>query len=344
MTDLRTPLLSICVPTYNRAAYLPNLFESIEREIASLPEAWSRDDVEVVLCDNASPDDTPAVAAAFASRLRLTYHRHPENLGADRNFLAVVEKASGVFCWLMGDDDAIGQGGLLRVLEAARNWSGAAGFSVNYAVYDSDLRRKLERRDPVALDRDTLVTGAEAIYTTFIGHWGLMCSHVVRRDVWNQVCATGDQLGFLNAYVHVYVMARMAQDVPRWGYVAQSCAMWRSGNDSFLLGRTWLGRMKLDVFAYHQFAVALFGEGSSTERMARNEIAGTHILDQFRSAKARGRPALAEAAALITRYYWKSPTYWTRILPWILVPSPIVRPLFRVYLRRREARLAAMRE
>jgi abequosyltransferase len=273
--------------------------------------------------------------------MSLVYRRHPTNIGADRNYLAIVENASGTFCWLMGSDDAIAKGGLLRVLEASRNWRDHAGFSVNFATYDSDLRDPVESRKPVALDADTVIQGAGAIFTTFIGYWGYLAAHVVRRDLWNHVCATGEQHNFLNAYVHVYIMGRMAQEEPSWGYVAQKCVMWRSGNDSFLMGSNWLRRMRLDVVGYHQITDALFGESSMTGRRARDEIADRHILAQYRSAKARGRASLGEGAKIITQYYWKSPVYWKRLLPWIIAPSLILRPLFGIYLDRRAKRLKA---
>ncbi len=36
-------------------------------------------------------------------RVKFTYFRWDSNKGADRNFLKVVEIASGEYCWLMGE-------------------------------------------------------------------------------------------------------------------------------------------------------------------------------------------------------------------------------------------------
>ncbi len=46
--------LSICIPTYNRGKFLPDLFESILSEI----DEENRSVIEVVVSDNASGDNT----------------------------------------------------------------------------------------------------------------------------------------------------------------------------------------------------------------------------------------------------------------------------------------------
>ena len=52
---MNKPLLSICIPTYNRAHYLKECLGSI---VAQFDDRDVRDNVEVVVSDNASPDNT----------------------------------------------------------------------------------------------------------------------------------------------------------------------------------------------------------------------------------------------------------------------------------------------
>jgi glycosyltransferase involved in cell wall biosynthesis len=56
-----TTSLAICVPAYNAAAQLPRLFESVRRQTASFDEVWVYDD--------ASNDDTSAVASRLGARV-----------------------------------------------------------------------------------------------------------------------------------------------------------------------------------------------------------------------------------------------------------------------------------
>ncbi len=100
MAELR-PLLSLCIPTFNRAPFLTELLEAL------LPQLTPPDSaVELVISDNASTDGTAAVLENFQRRgLPLRVARNPENLGADENFLRCHALARGRYLWLLGDDD-----------------------------------------------------------------------------------------------------------------------------------------------------------------------------------------------------------------------------------------------
>src|SRR5688572_28904267 len=90
------PLVTIGIPTYRR----PKLLERAIR--SALGQDCS--DLEVVVSDNASGDETPNVVRGIDdARLRLI--EQPTNVGPAANFLAVLEAARGEhFVWL-GDDD-----------------------------------------------------------------------------------------------------------------------------------------------------------------------------------------------------------------------------------------------
>lgn len=101
-------LLSICIPTYNRADRLDDCLNSIV--IAG--DALCRSNLEsypfeVCVADNCSSDRTSEVVENYKSVLSINYHRHSSNLGIPRNFLKVVDLAQGEFCWLLGDDDLV---------------------------------------------------------------------------------------------------------------------------------------------------------------------------------------------------------------------------------------------
>ena len=94
--------LSICIPTYNRAAHLVNCLESIRSATAR-----SGMPVQVCVSDNCSTDDTAQVVAAAQQGMAITYYRNPVNTGRPRNYLNVVGLAEGEFVWLIGDDDLV---------------------------------------------------------------------------------------------------------------------------------------------------------------------------------------------------------------------------------------------
>jgi abequosyltransferase len=107
------PLLTIGIPTYNRARCLERLLAILGKEL----EGETR--VELLVSDNASTDGTSTLVEAHgASGTALRYIRNAENLGADRNILQVFNLARGKYVWIFSDDDLIAPGTIHRVLEA----------------------------------------------------------------------------------------------------------------------------------------------------------------------------------------------------------------------------------
>lgn len=95
---MKKPLLSICIPTYNRSVYLRKSIESIvcQRE-------FTDGDVEIVISDNASEDDTQAVGKEFAGKYdNFHYYRNEENI-RDRNYSKVISEANGALRRLSND-------------------------------------------------------------------------------------------------------------------------------------------------------------------------------------------------------------------------------------------------
>ena len=114
-SENRTPILTIAVPTYNRSANLALLLKNLGPQLTNEPR------VELIISDNSSPDNTPAVIESFvASGLRCRYIRNRENVGPDGNFLQCYAMASGKYLWIFSDDDVILPGTvdtILRLIE-----------------------------------------------------------------------------------------------------------------------------------------------------------------------------------------------------------------------------------
>ncbi|GAB4060206.1 glycosyltransferase family 2 protein [Uliginosibacterium sediminicola] len=106
-----SPLLSITIPSWNRARFLQRTLQQLCAELRD------RDDVEVLVSDNCSPDDTPAVvAAAQADGLPVRYVRNASNIGSDANIAQCFNMARGDYVLLLGDDDLPVDGALAALL------------------------------------------------------------------------------------------------------------------------------------------------------------------------------------------------------------------------------------
>lgn len=106
------PLLSICIPSYNRPGQLANLLRSVD---------CAPGDIEIVICEDRSPqrEQIRAAVESFKSgaAYQVRYFENETNLGYDGNLRRLVEKAAGQFVMFMGDDDLFIANSLDRYLQ-----------------------------------------------------------------------------------------------------------------------------------------------------------------------------------------------------------------------------------
>ena len=91
---MSNPLLSICIPTYNRCEVLNNTLELLFSDSDFDPIL-----VEVIVSDNGSDDLTAEVVAKFPY---VKYYRNKENI-RDLNFAVTLGYATGSYIRLFND-------------------------------------------------------------------------------------------------------------------------------------------------------------------------------------------------------------------------------------------------
>ena len=91
------PQLSVVIPAYNESRCLPRLLDTIE--IARARFSADADAIEVIVADNASTDDTAAIAGARGCRVANVSKRV---IGASRNGGAAIAVAP-IICFVDAD-------------------------------------------------------------------------------------------------------------------------------------------------------------------------------------------------------------------------------------------------
>jgi glycosyltransferase involved in cell wall biosynthesis len=99
---MSAPLVSFCVPTFNRSRYLDSLLGMLAQQLAGFPYSY-----EVFVSDNASDDDTQEVLAKHQGSLPLRCVRQPSNRGGGGNWQYLMSQARGTYLIYLADDDAI---------------------------------------------------------------------------------------------------------------------------------------------------------------------------------------------------------------------------------------------
>lgn len=152
--------LSIGIPIYNGAAFLPQLLECLYQQTFT--------DFEAIISDNASTDASEEICrAAAASDPRFRYFRNPDNIGAAPNFNRVFELGSGrYFKWTAHDDllaptylercvAVLDDDPTVSVCHTAIHFVDAERRPLHYdpaqGVYLNDRREPVVRREPAGL-------------------------------------------------------------------------------------------------------------------------------------------------------------------------------------------------
>ena len=160
------PLVSICIPTYNRAEYLKQTIESIVCQ----PEFQSGE-VEIVVSDNASTDNTRGVCERYAQYDNFFYSCNEKNV-RDMNFPIVLSKAHGKLRKLNNDTFLLKKDALKKLCELVKKYDATRPYV--YLCHEFKEIKTLNFHD--------FVLGV-SFWVTFIGNF----------MIWDDDCKDIDQ-------------------------------------------------------------------------------------------------------------------------------------------------------
>jgi len=124
------PLLTIAIPTFNCAHFLPDAIVSIMRQ--------GLDDFEILIVDNASEDNTEEVVRSFENP-HIRYIRNPSNLGSRENGNRCLANSRGRYIKFLCADDVLLDGVLRKQLTVLETRPEVALVTCNYLPTDSNL-------------------------------------------------------------------------------------------------------------------------------------------------------------------------------------------------------------
>ncbi len=93
-----TPKLSICIPSYNNAPYLPELIDSILHQ--------SFEDFELLISDDCSTDHSVEIIRNYRDP-RIKLYQNKENVGIVVNMNRCLLSAKGDYMTIIGSDDVL---------------------------------------------------------------------------------------------------------------------------------------------------------------------------------------------------------------------------------------------
>lgn len=128
------PLLTVCIPAYNRAALLAPLLDSVL--------AQNRDGYNILICEDKSPERA-AIAQVVADYQhkypgKIDYVENERNLGYDGNIRQLIALTSGHYSVFMGNDDLMCPGALQAIEDIVTRVPDCGVVVRTYATFDED--------------------------------------------------------------------------------------------------------------------------------------------------------------------------------------------------------------
>jgi abequosyltransferase len=297
------PRLSICIPTYNFAAFIGPTLDSIVPQLTPA--------VEVIILDGGSTDDTAAVVGRYAEACpTVRFVRQAQRGGIDRDIARSVDLAAADYCWLFSADDIMQPGAIARVL--AETETGYDVYLCGLTLCDLEMRPIAQHRVSRAAPGSTFdLADADdrrryfELAETSTAFFSFMGSVIVRRARWMQI-------GLDEAFVGTLwsLSVRILQMIPTGltvKYVGEPLLSKRGDNDSFM-DKGLAHRFSIAIDGYHRIASELFGSDSFEAQNIRRVIVNEFPPNAFLLAKSQliasgRRQALGEIDRLAAKTF-----------------------------------------
>ncbi len=136
------PLVTIAIPTYNRAdGFLPQAIE------CALNQTYPN--LEILISDNHSTDHTESTVARYQDQ-RVKYIKQPKNIGANNNFNFCFSEARGEFVLLLLDDDMIDPDFIEACMNAAELLDNVGLVRTGTRIIDMEGNILMQRENPAS--------------------------------------------------------------------------------------------------------------------------------------------------------------------------------------------------
>ena len=323
---LTYPVLSLCIPTYNRANLLRQALE------AAMVQA--NENVEIVVSDNASTDGTEAVLAEIASAspgICLRVFRQVQNWGPDANIYEAVKQARGEFVYILSDDDVLLPGAVEKLFSLIEAYPNCDAFALNIRSFavrpdeDSPVWFAGDK-DAVVLDRNAALACFRPMQLMFLSVFAFRRTLALARD-YSQFAGTN----LLQSYLFLDVLARGGGLV----VTAKPFLAQRKDNTG---GWTFWKVMTTNLHTLMNYAQeAGFPPAVISTLMQRHLTEDLYIATRYFKlmpprASFTPRPAAYwDGIKRLLRIYGAHPFLLFRLIPLILTPSLLLRQVRRLY-------------
>jgi glycosyltransferase involved in cell wall biosynthesis len=239
------PLVSIIIPTYNRARVIARTLQNVFNQ--------TYDNLEIIVVDDGSTDETQAVLATFGDRIRIV-HQQNGGPGSARN--RGIKEATGEIVAFQDSDDEWHPTKLARQVELLKKLGPSIPCCVCNAVFRSNVDSEPERETfDIAMLRTEHEQGLWLNPAEVLATRPLFFNQVVavRRDALEKIGGFNPELRYLEDWDLALKLSMLGP----WAFIRESLAYWNPGTDGSYTMRAERESLKLHQYANQLLAAAI---------------------------------------------------------------------------------------
>ncbi len=228
------PILSIAIPTYNRAKELQECLDSVIPQVLELKES-----VEIFISDNASVDETPEVLKDYSEKYDfIHYSRNSKNIGFDLNLIRAIKGSKGRYVWLFADDDWLAKGALNEILGVIKE-NKPCYISTNFYYSKDRVNVFIHSKQKKFLVKKDVKKASLSDVLLYRNHWfSFISSNILKKDFLDIIGYENNSKMRFKSWVQIYIISQVLSS-KSCGYISSYYAV---------ISRTGNGRENLYTF------------------------------------------------------------------------------------------------
>ncbi len=318
----QNPILSVCIPTFNRAKMLE---EALNAVIVQIVDNSLELMVEINISDNASSDNTQEIVNAVQNihpQLKIYTHKQRENIGPDGNIYSSLKMAHGTWAWILSDDDIIIPGTLIKLINLLKESAENTVICVNARSFNqSPLEITplfLQNNDGVIDSPDGVMLHLNSMITFLSIMVIPVCSYI-----------SNDYSAYVGTFLlqsYIFIDAISATGGMRT--ISEPFLAVRANNSGGYDFYKIFGTEYANILKY----AALHGYSQQIVQNVMRIHLRKFIFPFTCSFKVRGslgklKPDFGDGRRRLMELYRNDPFFWLVMLPLLLTPSSLLMPI-----------------
>ncbi|MEW6558182.1 MAG: glycosyltransferase family 2 protein [Elusimicrobiota bacterium] len=319
METRNNPILSICIPTYNRSKFLVECLESVLESAKGYENK-----LEIIISDNASNDETTNVAAKYVEKFSFIYYsRNVENV-IDENFFIAARLAKGKYVWIFADDDKMEKNAVAMVMDQIQKKYNL--IILNYSMWDKYFSRKI-KENGMGIRHQLIFSNSDLLLKTFGIRIQYLSSVIIQKS--KLLCLASAEYNPFHEYGASFLLSVYSgvKDSLKGIYIPEPLVAYRGFNSDITESKKWY---KYFVTGSTLLLETLRKKGYSKSAInkAKSKVIIEYVARDILHRK-RNNIKLKGILIIIFQNYRYSFLFWFLLLPLFATPNYFIKLLKR---------------